>query len=121
MRKPVRDWEDPEIVRQVETMAGLGLRTEDIAAVVGVSTRTIERHLLDAVQRGRSRATAQVAQTAYKMAVSGEVPAMTMFWLKCQGRWREKHEVEITDNRAKPIQVVEIARIEHDDDSAPDS
>lgn len=116
-----RDWEDPEIIRQVETMAGLGLRTEDIAAVVGVGKRTIERRLLEAVQRGRSRATAQVAQTAFRMAVSGETPAMTMFWLKCQGRWREKHEVVIEDNRAKPIQVVEIARIEQDHDATSDS
>ena len=116
-RKPLKDYEDPDLLRQVETMAGLGLRSEDIAAVVGISKRTLENHMLDAVQRGRSKATAQVAQTAYRLAVGGEVPAMTMFWLKCQGRWREKHEIAITDGRAKPVEVVEIVAIEHDEDN----
>ena len=52
-------------------------------------------NLLAAIERGRDAAIANVSQTAYQMAVSGEHPAMTMFWLKTRARWKEVHHVEV--------------------------
>jgi hypothetical protein len=74
---------------EIETLAGLGLRFEDIALVKGMSSDTLKKYADDPLQRGRAKAKAQVMQTAYKMATSGKTPAMTMFWLKTRAGWRE--------------------------------
>ncbi len=88
----------PELRKQVETMAGLGLRDEDIANVVGLGEATIQRHCRLELKRGRARATAAVANTAYRLAVGGQCPAATFFWMKCRAGWREvAREVPVTD------------------------
>jgi hypothetical protein len=86
-----KDLTDKEL-DEIETMAGLGLRFEDIAAVKGMSDDTLKKYAADRLQRGRAKAKTQVMQTAYKMAVSGKQPAMTMFWLKTRACWRENQQ-----------------------------
>lgn len=105
VRMPTLDYDDPALVRQVETLAGYGLTGDQIAAVFGVHRRTLERHMLDAIQRGRATAIGEVAKTAYKMAVEGNPPAMTMFYLKCQGRWKERHDDEPAKDDVEKVQL----------------
>lgn len=82
-------------LQRIERLAGYGLNMEQIAAVFDRSCPTFERlkakdpELKAAIERGTIRANEAVTQTAYQMAVSGKVPAMTMFWLKCRARWKE--------------------------------
>ena len=82
-------------MEQIETMAGLGMPLHHIAAVIGVGKATIERHaktnpaLTEALEKGRGKAAHEIYKTAYELAKSGKVPAMTMFWLKCQAGWKE--------------------------------
>jgi hypothetical protein len=54
------------------------------------SPKTLRKHFRHELDTGHAEANAQVAQTLYRMAVSGVHPAATMFWLKTQARWREK-------------------------------
>ena len=87
--------------KQIETMSGLGMNLRQIAAVLGVTEITLKRRLaedpdlFDTVEKGRAMAISQVAKTAYQMATSGKVPAMTMFYLKCRAGWSEKPIEEI--------------------------
>lgn len=82
-------------IEKIERLAGYGLTMEQISKVFNKSTDTFERlrkkdpELEAAINRGVRKANDAVAQTAYQMAISGKVPAMTMFWLKCRARWKE--------------------------------
>jgi uncharacterized membrane protein YebE (DUF533 family) len=76
--------------KQIETLAGLGLRDSDIALVVEVAEATMKRRYTEHLKKGRAVARGAVAKTAYQMAVGGKVPAMTMFWLKTQCGFRER-------------------------------
>src|SRR5688572_17396180 len=101
---------DEEDIRQVETMSGLGLNMDEIAAILGVSKDTVERRMNEngdlkaAIERGRAVAKNVITRTAYEMAKKGTVPAMTMFWLKCRANWTEKNVHELTGPDGGPIQ-----------------
>ncbi len=99
-----------EIVK-IETMAGYGLTNTQIAEIHGISLATLKNRfesqpeLLASIKKGRAKALLNVAQSAYQQAMSGKVPAMTMFYLKCRGKWREKDRVEVTGKGGEPIQT----------------
>ena len=78
-------------LEEVEALAGLGLKQEQIGMVKGVCADTLRKYARDAFHRGQAKAIARVAQTAFEMAISKKCPAMTMFYLKTQGRWCENH------------------------------
>ena len=92
----------PKEQEEIETMAGLGMRFEDITQMKHMSTDTLKKYAGEYLQRGKAKAKATVMQTAYKMATSGKYPAMTMFWLKTQSGWRENMPSENT-HEASPI------------------
>jgi hypothetical protein len=82
-------------LNEIESLAGLGLRFEDIAQIKEMSDDTLKKYAGAQLSRGKAKAKAAVSQTAYRMAVSGKYPAMTMFWLKTQAGWRENRTHEI--------------------------
>ena len=103
-------------LKQVEKMAGIGLSIRDIGNIIGVSKSTMERRMKDqpevaeAVERGRSSALGQVAKTAFQLAVSGQCPTMTIFWLKCRGGWSETDAVDENQNKYKaPTSLTRVA------------
>lgn len=110
MARPKPKFTD-EQMRQAETMAGLGMSVEKIAAVLNIPKRTFERMIADdaeisgGLEKARATAEGQITKTAYELARSGKVPAMTMFWLKCRARWREVHVTEISGPEGKPIEI----------------
>ena len=72
----------------VKKSAGCGLRHEDICAMVGLrSPKTLRRHFHRELAMGRVEATTKVKQTAFRLAISGRDPRMTIFWLKTRARW----------------------------------
>lgn len=99
-----------EIVR-IEKMAGQGLNVSQMAAILGMSKKTFERRMhdtkgaADALEKGRAEAAEKITGTAYRMALSGKFPAMTMFWLKCRERWRDVNVHEVSGQDGKPIEV----------------
>lgn len=100
-----------EDIEKIETMAGMGMRIDDIALVLNCTARTIQNHikkndeLKDALKRGRAKANFNVAQKAYEMAMSGNIPAMTIFWLKTRANWQEKMHIELSGDSDNPIAV----------------
>jgi predicted transcriptional regulator len=80
---------------QVEVLSGLGLTISEIATVIGISKRTMERRLADSPEfaiartRGKAFANLKIARRAYDLAINGSVP-MIKFWLTTQARWIER-------------------------------
>jgi hypothetical protein len=107
---------DPLHLRMVEDMAGRGAILDDIACVIGISPRTLDRWLKHedvkfAYKRGRAIAKDNIARTLYDKAMDGDTIAM-IFWLKAQGGWSDKQpemvqdmpEVEIYIPKREPVQ-----------------
>jgi predicted metal-dependent hydrolase len=86
-------------LKQIETMAGLGLTQEQISNVLGFSVDTLKRRLreneneLSALMgRGKTNALTKVAKKAYSLAIAGNT-SMIKYFLGCQGGWSEKVQV----------------------------
>jgi len=86
-------------LNQVEALAGLGLTDEDIALVLGIGERTLERYkkgpdFWHALKRGKIKADSQVVKRLYEKAMNGDTTAM-IFWLKNRrpDRWRDRKEI----------------------------
>lgn len=100
-----------EQIKQIETMAGIGLTIPQIAAVLGISETTLERkHRIDplikeAILKGRALASSQVMKSAFQQAVSGKSAVMTIFWLKCREHWKETTVHELTGKDGAPIET----------------
>jgi hypothetical protein len=90
-----------EMLRQVEELAGYGLRLDQIGAVIGFSERTMHRKkdeneaLEAAIQRGKAKASAVVGKALFGRAKDGDVPAIRWWEMTRDGR-SEKTQTEAT-------------------------
>ena len=84
---------------KVEEMVTIGLDQHTIAKIMGVSNATLTKYFSHNLIVGKEKRTARVAGVAYEMAVSGESPSMTTFWLKTQAGWSPKHHVVVEDRQ----------------------
>ena len=91
----------------VRAMSSYGIPQDDICKVVGISPKTLRLVFRDELDRAAIEATAKVAQTCYQMAISGQHPAATFFWLKTRAGWREtdRHEHTGPGGGAAPRQL----------------
>jgi hypothetical protein len=80
-------------------MVTIGLDQHTIAKVMGISNATLSKYYSHNLLVGKEKRTARVAGVAYEMAVSGESPSMTTFWLKTQAGWSPKHHVVVEDRQ----------------------
>ena len=82
---------------KLATMAGLGLKVVDIAAIFGLSKCTFERQckenpsIYEALLKGRAEARIGLTKKAYQMAMSGDTATM-IFLLKTQCGFTERTE-----------------------------
>lgn len=87
-------------INQLEILSGMRMPMKYIAELLGCSKDTLDNRVRDderfasAIARGRARGGFKVHDAAYKMAVSGKSPTMTIFWLKTQEGWKEPVHVE---------------------------
>jgi hypothetical protein len=75
---------------EIKTMAGLGMRYEDIAYVKKWSLKTLERHCAFELRSGRITGKLTIQKTAFEMAKCGKFPALTIFWLKRNCKWYDR-------------------------------
>ncbi len=101
-------------IAEVKALSSLGLTQAMVADYIGISIKTLRKHYRDVIAKAKVGRLRQVAETAYDMAVSGSFPAMTMFYLKTQGHWRETDKVEepVSD---ETVTKVEIEVVKTDD------
>ena len=85
----------PEQAKLVRKLVACGNGQEDIARVIGVrSPKTLRKYFREELDRAAIEANTHVAHSLYKSAVSGKDTTAAIFWLKCRGGWREKHEAK---------------------------
>jgi len=96
----------PKDYAKIKRLASFGLSNEQIADVMGIGISTLKKHAAEHLKIGRSTAGVPVIESAYRQAISGKCPAMTMFWLKCRMRWRE---VQPEDNDEEKLEKVKAA------------
>ena len=78
-----------ELREQVRSLAGRGVRHEDIAGTIGCDPKTLRKHFRDELDRGMAKANADVAGALYDKAMGGDTIAQ-IFWMKARAHWREK-------------------------------
>lgn len=87
---------------RVAKLAGYGMTNVQIASIYEMSHTTFEKllkedeELASAMKAGKEQLNEMVINSAFEQAVSGKVPAMTMFWLKCRAGWKENNQLNIT-------------------------
>lgn len=73
----------------------MGLPYEQIAVLMGpkgIHVDTLRRHFGEELARGKAEATSKVCKTALRVAMSGEVPSVLIFWLKARAGWSDRGE-----------------------------
>jgi hypothetical protein len=68
--------------KQVQDMAGLGIRQSYIAFFLGISARSLRRRFRAELDAGAASAEKNVLLSLYEMAVSRRNSAATIFWVK---------------------------------------
>lgn len=106
---------DEQKAKMVEAMTAYGVTQTDIAAVLGCSTDTLQRHYRTELDTAIAKANSRIAERLYKKAMEGDTASM-IFWLKTRARWAETVKQEITGAAGGPIAVnrIEIVAV-HDD------
>lgn len=95
---------------KIEAYASRGLKKMEIAAALGISTKTLYRReqdteeVAEALERGRSKGVAVVADHLMKAIEGGDVRAM-IFFLKSVGGWRDTDRVELSGPEGGAIPV----------------
>jgi hypothetical protein len=74
---------------KVRHLAGVGVRQDDIAKIVGCAPKTLRKRCRDDLDRGVAEANAMVSGSLFAAAKGGNVPAQ-IFWLKTRAHWRER-------------------------------
>ena len=96
--------------KRVQSLAGVGVRQEDICAIIGCrDPKTLRKHFRDDLDRGMAEANVEIAGSLFAKAKDGNVLAQ-IFWLKTKAGWRECKEPENpvpgTNPDPKPVAVV---------------
>lgn len=86
---------DEQQLKELETMAAIGLPYHHISAIFGFSKSAFEdlivrdQQVKEVLLKGRAKAAAKAYRTAYQMAVEERNPTMLIFWLKTREGWKE--------------------------------
>src|SRR5882672_1720677 len=78
---------------RVRHLAGVGVRQDDIARIIGCAPKTLRKRLRDELDRGVAEANATIAGYLLAAAKAGNIAAI-IFWLKTRAHWRERSAAE---------------------------
>lgn len=102
---------------QVEMLAGLGIKHDDISRVIGVSDETLRKYYREQLDVGKPKMVAKVAANLFKHACGEGKHAVNAakFFLERQGGWIQKTETETTvtiqhEDRVRARREAAIAR-----------
>jgi hypothetical protein len=97
--------------RQVEALAGYGVREDEIGEFIGVDPKTLRKHYRQELRQGHTKANAKVAENLYRRATGEGREAVTaaIFWLKTRAGWRETLAHEVSGPEGAPIEVEECS------------
>jgi hypothetical protein len=86
--------------RLISTLCGIGVPQKMIASQIGIDEKTLRKHYDDDMEKGRAKATSQIAKRLYDIAMSDSKESLTacIFWLKCRARWSTLDGPEVQVN-----------------------
>lgn len=93
--------------KQVKTLVGYGLRQEDIAKLIGITFKTLQKHYLEEIQTGKATANAEVVNCLFQSIKKGNVIAQ-IFWLKTQCKWKDTEVIQSDDNKLPTPNLIDI-------------
>ena len=98
--------------RTVIVCASIGTPHSVIAAALGIgSVNTLKKYYKMELRDGLEMSNARVAETLFRMALSGRVPAATFFWLKTRAGWRETTSIEHSGSLEAISDEERVARV----------
>ena len=97
---------DTETRKNIEKYSRNGLTWSQLALVVGISERTLQRHCEEEFKRGKAGALATVTGKLWENIENGH-PASIFFYLKTQGggAWKETTRNELVGEDGGPIKT----------------
>ena len=95
---------DPELAKQVQSMAQYGLPQEKIGIIVGLSLLTLRKLYAKELETGNALANLAVGKKLFERCIAGDT-ACLIFYAKCQLGWREtdKKDSSQSDDAAKQL------------------
>jgi hypothetical protein len=92
--------------RQVLSLAGLGIKQEEIASLLRLAPKTLRLRYRRELDTGTTEASVRVAQSLFENATRYRNVTAQIFWLKVRGGWREQ-----TDLNVNSIQTVQMQHL----------
>lgn len=92
---------------QVEQMIALGASTTDVAAILRIEPKLLEKYYAYEIETAQSRINQRVAKIALQSALSGDTD-MVKFWLSRRAGWKEVKVNEVTGANGGPIEFKEV-------------
>lgn len=95
MARPITIEITDKMLGQIETLAGYGLSLAQIAAVIGISERSLmlkkadETRVFAALEGGKAKAQGRVGKSLFERAVDGDVAAIRWYEMTRAGRTAE--------------------------------
>lgn len=87
----------------VQKLASRGMLHEDIAAIVGVSKKTLYKYFKNELDRGGADKRLVIRETLFQMATMERIPAAAIFLAKTECGMREKDPVKADE---KPTTII---------------
>ena len=93
----------------VERAVGLGITQERIAALLGITKPTLEKHFREELERGMVSVEYKVGNSLVDQALKGNVNACALY-LSHRAGWKETKVIENKDSRLEVMSDDEIIR-----------
>ena len=81
----------------VQLHATVGTAQSVIADILGIDDKTLRKHYREELDQSLAKANATIGGALFNKAKGGDTTAM-IFWMKTQGRWKERQEVDHTSS-----------------------
>jgi hypothetical protein len=92
---------------QVEQMIALGASTLDVAAILRIEPKLLEKYYAYEIETAQGRINQRVAKIALQSALSGDTE-MVKFWLSRRAGWKEVKTTEVTGANGGAIEFREV-------------
>jgi hypothetical protein len=93
--------------KTVQSAAGLGLPQDQIAALIGISDKTLRKYYAKELMLGKAQASATVAKSLFNKATGGDTTAM-IWWTKAQMGWGETNKTVLQNPDGSAIEGFRI-------------
>ena len=75
--------------KTVKSMCAFGIPQLDIAAVIGITDKTLRKHYRHELDVATAEANAKIANVLYNKCIIDQDTASVIFWLKTRAKWSE--------------------------------